>query len=603
MIRIAGPSFDDLDSQIEACERLVESIVARIMEEVAAELGAVRVAAAPPPEQPPPDPGEPAVSLDTLALIVSLWASEVTAELIPFIKGIWEYAAAKTRSLLTGAVPPERAERVPALESDSIQFLAEAYLADAPNRVSGFSDEMWDVARAQLLEGFMEGESIDSLRDRLRTNVPELTAARARTVARTEVISASNAGSLSMVEIAEFGGTKTWLATEDARTRPTHTLADGQTVPLASAFLVGGFPLHFPGDPSGPLEEIVNCRCTTTYDLTDEPLTADGGAVAVPILTTDVGSEMTITGPTEIKAGETSFLEVRTDSAIGLTASEPAEPLTAAIYVLTIPDVPPAWWFDEPTDVDIRGALTVTDEGRVYGYLAPAGVPHRSFQQQRVYVPMGNVDYSLFMGRETLVAGGGRVVTGALTMDCGHASIGFRDPAAAMDHYDNACSIVASVRIGENQNGVWVAGALMPELSASQVSRMMACQLSGDWRPHRARSGWYEFAGALLVPVPGFPMGRSAASMEIEREEQLVASADTDGELSASSSVPVEFKVTDSECGCSTPTSNLAAEFEVLAASAGLDLATRLETLAASVGLGLSDRMDTLRKAVHQSEV
>lgn len=252
-------------------------------------------------------------------------------------------------------------------------------------------------------------------------------------------------------------------------------------------------------------------------------------------------------------------------------------PLTAAAYVLTIPDVPPVEWFEEPTDVDIHGALTVTDEGRVYGYLAPAGVAHRSFKE-RVTVPMRNVDYSLFMGRETLTAGGGRVVTGALTMDCGHASTGYRDPAMAMDHYDNACSIVATVRIGENARGVWVAGALVPGLSANQVARIMACQLSGDWRPHREKSGWREFAGALLVPVPGFAMARTEASVRME-EGQLVASA-----------VPVEFAAVEHDCGCKVP------EVDV-------DLAARMEELAASVGLGLSDKMNTLRTMVHGLEV
>lgn len=567
MIRIAGPSFDDLDPQIEACERLVLAMVDRIMDEVAGELGAVRVAAGkPPPNRPPPPkptpppppiPGEPAVSLDTLALIATLWGDEVDGELIPFLKGIWEYAAGRTRAQLIEALPPERAARIPSLDSSSPQFLAEAYLSDAPNRVSGFSDELWDTSRAQLLEGFMEGESIDSLHDRLRVNVPELSSARARTIARTEVISASNAGSLSMVELAEFGGTKTWLATEDARTRPTHVLADGQTVRMAEPFIVGGFPLQFPGDPSGPLEEIIMCRCTTTYALDDDPLISSGGAMAVP----------------------REWVVLEDAPAEEVTEEAAEESLTAAAYVLTIPDVPPADWFDEPTDVATYGALTVTDEGRVYGYLAPAGVPHRGFAE-RVTAPMGNVDYSLFMGRETLTAGGGRVVTGALTMDCGHASIGFRDPAAAMDHYDNACSIVATARIGENANGVWVAGALVPGLSANQVSRLMACQLSGDWRPHRQRSGWREFAGALLVPVPGFPMTRTEASVRV-REGELVASA-----------VPVEFASAPTECGCLTASTSEPAP----------NMAVELEALAASVGLGLATRMDTLRKAVHQSE-
>lgn len=200
-----------------------------------------------------------------------------------------------------------------------------------------------------------------------------------------------------------------------------------------------------------------------------------------------------------------------------------AHTVVASGHTMVIPDCPPAEWFLEPTDVDMAGALTVTDEGRVYGYLAPSGVAHRGVRERRVTVPMGNVDYTQFMSRETIVEGGGRVVTGPITMECGHAPLKtFGAPAS--EHYDNSCSIVASVRVGENRHGVWIAGALLPDITAGQVARMMACLLSGDWRPHRDRTGWRELAGSLLVPVPGFPSVRTKASVTYESGE-LVASA------------------------------------------------------------------------------
>lgn len=714
MIRVAGPSFDDLDPAIEGLEDLIVAQSEAVMGEVAAEVGAVRVAAAAPeeiPEEVPP-PGEPLVSLDTLAIIATLWAGVVAAELVPYVAEIFLGSARKTAQQIAPNLPKESPVDFPTEDIFLETTPAQDYLAVAQNRMVRFSDELWEVARAQLLEGFIAGESIDALRDRLM-QVPGISAKRARTVARTEVISASNAGSLAMIETVGFTGRKSWMATEDMRTRPTHHMADGQTVAMDDAFLVGGFPLFFPGDPAGPPEEIINCRCTLTYDLDDEPLTAAGGAMtgqwigvlALEDVTTGDGREFSggsltwadlplpllwqrktqdghdgsvivgsITSVTRmgnqiigegtfdlaspdgaeaarmvadrylkgvsvdvdsipsdgieyvysipdnemeeptvsrvifhggrlrgatlcaIPAFAEAFVQVKPETEMTLASGGEAEcivpacpthgepeqmvefsgglppVLTAAAYVLTIPDVPPVEWFSEPTDVDIHGALTITDDGRVFGYLAPAGVAHRSFSE-RVTVPMGNVDYSLFMGRETLTAGGGRVVTGALTMDCGHASTGFRDPAAAMDHYDNACSIVATVRIGENSKGVWVAGSLVPGLSANQVARIMACQLSGDWRPHRERNGWREFAGALLVPVPGFAMARTESSVKVD-DYGLVASA-----------VPVEFASTPESCGCTA------------------DYSAELENMAASIGLDLSSRMDNLYQTIHPQEV
>jgi 2'-5' RNA ligase len=201
-------------------------------------------------------------------------------------------------------------------------------------------------------------------------------------------------------------------------------------------------------------------------------------------------------------------------------------------HTIVIRNTPPAEWFVEPRDVEMHGALTVTDEGRVYGLLAPDGVAHRSFGDKVVVVPR-KVDYAAFLGGETIVAGGGRVVTGPITMNCGHASTGHGvGTDEAMAHYDNTCSVVANITVGENSRGVWVAGALRPGVTPEQVVAMMGCRLSGDWRPHRRDTGKRELAAALLVPVPGFAEARSRASV-------MVAS----GEM-VTSSVPVEFTVT-----------------------------------------------------------
>lgn len=221
--------------------------------------------------------------------------------------------------------------------------------------------------------------------------------------------------------------------------------------------------------------------------------------------------------------------EVMTASAAGVDENCGCDvPLVAASHTIEIPDLPPAEWFNEPTDVDLNGALTVTDDGRVYGLLAPANTTHRAVKSK---VPLKNVDYSRFMGKETLVAGGGRVVTGPITMNCGHAPTqNYGTLEDRIEHYDNSCAVVANVRIGETKDGaVWVAGALTPFATAEQVSKMMSCTLSGDWQPHPDRKGIREFIAALLVPVPGFAMARTAASVSYE-----------DGVITASS-VPVVY--------------------------------------------------------------
>lgn len=92
---------------------------------------------------------------------------------------------------------------------------------------------------------------------------------RAVTIARTEVITASNYGSLTAAR--DFGDPldKEWIATQDRRTRETHSEADTQIVGLDEQFVVGGELCDFPADPVLSAGERINCRCTQAYITTN----------------------------------------------------------------------------------------------------------------------------------------------------------------------------------------------------------------------------------------------------------------------------------------------------------------------------------------------
>ncbi len=94
---------------------------------------------------------------------------------------------------------------------------------------------------------------------------------RATTIARTEVVSASNMGSIMGAEqqAAEFevDMNKLWLATRDGRTRDAHNDADGQAKKMKESFVVAGELLDFPGDPKGSPGNVINCRCAVTYEV------------------------------------------------------------------------------------------------------------------------------------------------------------------------------------------------------------------------------------------------------------------------------------------------------------------------------------------------
>lgn len=238
--------------------------------------------------------------------------------------------------------------------------------------------------------------------------------------------------------------------------------------------------------------------------------------------------------------------------------------VTAAGYTITIPDVWPEGWFDKPTEPPPFGALHVTNQGRVYGYLGPDRVAHRAFRAsgRRVTIPRGT-DYSEFLNKPCLVAGLDghtyRINAGNITMGCSHPSPDDprrADPRWAIQQYDNTCSIVARVRVGEDDHGVWVAGALLHGIEPDAIERMMACALSGDWQNNRLNA-------ALLVPVEGFPTPVQG-TMRV-REGAVVASM-----------TPLRFAP-------DTPSADLRPVLERLARTIGRDSASRMSELAARI--------------------
>lgn len=58
---------------------------------------------------------------------------------------------------------------------------------------------------------------------------------------------------------------KTWHTYGDDRVRLAHRALNGRTVQVRNPFMVGGVKIRYPGDPTAPLNMIINCRCWLEY--------------------------------------------------------------------------------------------------------------------------------------------------------------------------------------------------------------------------------------------------------------------------------------------------------------------------------------------------
>jgi len=116
--------------------------------------------------------------------------------------------------------------------------------------------------KTTLAEGVLEGESIKDLAKRVVAVYEMRILSSSKTIARTEVLSANNAGTTFGYEQSGVVDQKEWLATLDSKCRASHAGADGQKVDLDKKFKVDGEELSYPGDPAGSAGNTINCRCT-----------------------------------------------------------------------------------------------------------------------------------------------------------------------------------------------------------------------------------------------------------------------------------------------------------------------------------------------------
>jgi hypothetical protein len=99
----------------------------------------------------------------------------------------------------------------------------------------------------------------------IRSEFTTMSRLRAERIARTEIVSASNLGSIEAARSTGLNLQKNWLSTRDARTREAHASVDGQVAELNGYFIVMGEELSYPGDIRGSAGNVISCRCSVTY--------------------------------------------------------------------------------------------------------------------------------------------------------------------------------------------------------------------------------------------------------------------------------------------------------------------------------------------------
>ena len=179
------------------------------------------------------------------------------------------------------------------------------------------------------------------------------------------------------------------------------------------------------------------------------------------------------------------------------------QPVLRALTADGIPVKPPRDWFMDP---GLKGPtpLTVEGDGKVFGHIATWNTSHIGLPGG-VKPPRSRSNYGFFATGALETDGGDMVDVGQITLVGGHAPIDYDTPRA-VQHYDESRSAVCDVAIGEDRHGIWVSGALRPDVDDLKVRTLRASSVSGDWRPI---NGNLELVAVCSVNVPGFPIPRA----------------------------------------------------------------------------------------------
>ncbi|WP_328434572.1 phage minor head protein [Streptomyces sp. NBC_00425] len=192
-------------------------------------------------------------------------------------------------------------------------------------------------------------------------------------------------------------------------------------------------------------------------------------------------------------------------------------------------DLPPmpAAWFAEPTTEELppgSGGVHYKD-GRVYGWVAQAGVPHAGYPGKDLTIEKlakAGLDTTHFLRQKFVLDDGSTVRCGTFTMNVPHRRDGAECEDAACQ-FDDSRTVAGVVTCGMSDGGMWFSGAAAPWLSEWDMRVFLACQPSYHLKQAARGRGW-ELRAVLTVPVPGHSSALVAAAVE-RANLALVASA------------------------------------------------------------------------------
>ncbi len=207
--------------------------------------------------------------LEQSAALVAAGGDQPTPPLGNFLANWWDdllwTAATSEAETFMAAFIVDELDRGWGLTVATQQPFVQGLAAEAVADIDAWALELRQQVAQIIDNGHRDSLSVRQVADQL-TEKADINLGRAKSIARSEMVGASNAAShQGYTAIAEPGDELEWLATDDGRTRDSHRRLDGDKIPVGERFNVGGHLADHPGDRSLPPEERIACRCSVIF--------------------------------------------------------------------------------------------------------------------------------------------------------------------------------------------------------------------------------------------------------------------------------------------------------------------------------------------------
>ncbi len=187
-------------------------------------------------------------------------------------------------------------------------------------------------------------------------------------------------------------------------------------------------------------------------------------------------------------------------SAANISIDPAALVATAGTKTKTIPIRPPAAWFSyEAIDQQRPYPTRIEEDGRVHGYVAEWRSCHIGYRNVCKTPPHSTPGYPKFRTGNVLTDEG-MIQTGRIICKTAHPDLALNASDTEVWYHDTGCT-VGDVVAGEDEHGIWIAGAIRPGADENLIREVRGADMSPDWRPVNGKN---EMIAVLACGVSGF---------------------------------------------------------------------------------------------------